>query len=36
MRRLLLVSLWSLVLVSWVTAKAEAQKVLEIRLEANP
>ena len=36
MRRSLLVSLWSLVLVSWVTAKAEAQKVHEIRLEANP
>lgn len=36
MRRLSLVSLWSLVLVSWVTAKAEAQKVHEIRLEANP
>ncbi len=36
MRRLSLVSLWSLVLVSWVTARAEAQKVHEIRLEANP
>lgn len=36
MRRFLLVSLWSLVLVSGVTAKAEAQKVHEIRLEANP
>ena len=36
MRRSLLVSLSSLMLVSWVTAKAEAQKVHEIRLEANP
>ncbi len=36
MRRFLLVSLWSLVLVSGVTARAEAQKVHEIRLEANP
>jgi len=36
MRRSLLVSLWSLVLVGWVAAKAEAQKVHEIRLEANP
>jgi plastocyanin len=36
MRRSLWVSLWSLVLVSWVTAKAEAQKSHEIRLEANP
>ena len=36
MRRSLLVSLCSMVLVSWVTARAEAQKVHEIRLEANP
>src|SRR5687768_10933623 len=36
MRRFLLLSLWPLVLVAWVTAKAEAQKVHEIRLEANP
>ena len=36
MRRSLLVSFCSLVLVSWVTAEAEAQKVHEIRLEANP
>jgi plastocyanin len=36
MRRFLLLSLWSLVLVSWVTAKAEAQKVHVIRLEAYP
>ena len=36
MRRFLLLSLSSLVLVSWLTAKAEAQKVHEIRLEANP
>lgn len=36
MRRFLRLSLWSLVLVSGVTAKAEAQKVHEIRLEANP
>jgi plastocyanin len=36
MRRFLLVSLASLTLVSWVTGKAEAQKVHEIRLEANP
>ncbi len=36
MRSSLLLSLWSLVLVSWVTAKAEAQKVHVIRLEANP
>jgi len=36
MRRSLLVSLWSLAVVSWVTGKAEAQKVHEIRLEANP
>jgi plastocyanin len=36
MRQSLLVSLWSLVLIGWVTATAEAQKVHEIRLEANP
>lgn len=36
MRRSLLVSLWSLASVSLVTAKAEAQKVHEILLEANP
>jgi plastocyanin len=36
MRRFLLVSFASLTLVSWVTGKAEAQKVHEIRLEANP
>ena len=36
MRRFLLVSLWSLVLVSGATAEAVAQKVHEIRLEANP
>ena len=36
MGRFLLVSLWSLLLVSWVTARAEAQKVHEIRIEANP
>lgn len=36
MRRFLLVSLASLTLVSWVTGKAEAQRVHEIRLEANP
>lgn len=36
MGRSLLVSLWSLALVGGVTARAEAQKVHEIRLEANP
>lgn len=36
MRRSLLVLLGSLVLVGWVTTRAEAQKVHEIRLEANP
>ena len=36
MRRSLLVFLWSLALVSWVNGKAEAQKVHEIRMEANP
>jgi plastocyanin len=36
MRKFLVVSLWSLALVGWVTAKAEAQKVHEIRLDANP
>ncbi len=36
MRRLLLSSLWSLMWITWVTATAEAQKVHEIRLEANP
>ena len=36
MRQSLLVSLWSLVLIGWVTVRAEAQKVHEIRLEANP
>ena len=35
MRRSLLVCLWSLLLVGGVTARAEAQKVHEIRLEAN-
>jgi plastocyanin len=36
MHRLMLVSLCSLALASWVTAEAQAQKVHEIRLEANP
>jgi plastocyanin len=36
MRRLLLSSLWSLMWLIWMTATAEAQKVHEIRLEANP
>jgi plastocyanin len=36
MGRFFLVSLWSLLLVSWLTTKAEAQKVHEIRVEANP
>ena len=36
MGRSLLLSLWSLLLVSWVTARAEAQKVHEISIEANP
>jgi plastocyanin len=36
MRRSLLASLCSLVLVSWVTTRAEAQKVHEIRMDANP
>ncbi len=36
MRRFLLASLCSVVLISWGTTKAEAQKVHEIRMEANP
>jgi plastocyanin len=36
MRRLMLVSLCSLGLATWVTKAAQAQKVHEIRLEANP
>lgn len=36
MRRLMLVSLCSLGLATWVTKEAQAQKVHEIRLEANP
>jgi plastocyanin len=36
MSKFFLVSLWSLLLVSWLTSKAEAQKVHEIRVEANP
>ncbi len=36
MRRSLLVCLWSLALVGGVATRAEAQKVHEIRLEANP
>lgn len=36
MGRSLLVSLCSLLLVSWVTTNAQAQKVHEIRVEANP
>jgi plastocyanin len=36
MHRLMLVSLCALALASWVTAEAQAQKVHEIRLEANP
>ena len=36
MRRSLLVWVWSLVMVGGVTARAEAQKVHEIRLDANP
>jgi plastocyanin len=36
MRSSLLASLCSLVLVSWGTTKAEAQKVYEIRMDANP
>lgn len=36
MRRFLLLSVWLLVLSSWVTSKAVAQKVHEIRLEADP
>jgi plastocyanin len=36
MRRSLLASLCSLVLVSWATTQAEAQKVHEIRMDANP
>ena len=36
MHRRMLVSLCSLALASWVTAEAQAQKVHEIRLEANP
>ncbi len=36
MRRSVLVSLCSMVLVSLITVRAEAQKVHEIRLEANP
>jgi plastocyanin len=36
MHRSLLVCLWSLALGSWVTTSAEAQKIHEVRLEANP
>ncbi len=36
MRRSLLTSLWLLLLVSWATTTAEAQKVHEIRMDANP
>jgi plastocyanin len=36
MRRSLLISSCLLVLVSWITTRAEAQKVHEIRMDANP
>jgi len=36
MRRSLLASLCSLLLVGWVTTRAQAQKVHEVRMDANP